>query len=298
MKVLITGATGLIGSALDRACVSDGIEVVRLTHSRSRGEGFYHWDPTRGQFDSNALKDVDVVVHLAGESIAGGRWTVEKKRRIRESRVLSTRLLATAAAATEPAPKLFMTASAVGYYGDRGGEWLSEDSSPGSGFLPDVCREWEAATAPAIGAGITVINFRLGVVISSEGGAVSSMLTPFKLGVGGKIGSGEQYMSWIALDDVVGALKHLMRIPSISGPVNTCSPNPVTNAEFTKALGRTLGRPTVLPLPAFAARLVLGEMADGLLLASARMKPEKLLDSGYQVLFTDIQTTLDHYLKK
>lgn len=297
MKILMSGATGLIGSALIEALGHDFQEIVQLSRSRE-GNGFVSWDPSEGKFNTGLVEGVDVVIHLAGESIAKGRWTEAKKARIRNSRVRGTQLLAQAIAQAKHPPRLMIAASAVGYYGDRADEWLSEQSGPGSGFLADICQAWERAATPAAQAGTRVVNLRIGAVLSVKGGALASMIAPFRLGIGGRVGAGNQYMSWIALEDVVGAVKHCIGLGFLSGPVNVGSPNPVTNLEFTKALGHALSRPTVFPLPGFAARLALGEMASELLLSSARMKPEKLLSSGYDFLYPELDSALAHCLMK
>ena len=239
------------------------------------------WEPATGALSPGALDGVDGVVHLAGENIAAGRWTAARKARIRDSRVDGTRRLSEALARLEQPPKTFIVASAIGFYGDRGDERVTEASAPGSGFLPEVCQAWEAAAAPASDAGIRVVHLRIGIVLTPAGGALGQMLLPFKMGVGGVIGSGRQYMSWVALDDVLASVLHALRTEGLSGPVNVVAPNAVTNAEFTNALGRVLRRPTVLPMPAFAARLVFGEMGDALLLASARVEPTRLEESGF-----------------
>ncbi|MDE0214931.1 MAG: TIGR01777 family oxidoreductase, partial [Deltaproteobacteria bacterium] len=270
-------------------------EVVRLGRSAPEA-GDVRWDPEGGLLDAGALEGVDGVVHLAGENIATGRWTAEKKRRIRESRVRGTRLLAETLAGLERSPRVLVSASAIGFYGDRGDEELSETSPAGAGFLPDVCREWEVATEAAQGKDIRVVHARLGVVLSTGGGALAKMLTPFKLGAGGIIGNGRQYMSWITLDDTVAALGHLLATDSVAGPVNVVAPGAVTNHEFTKTLGRVLRRPTLFPMPAFAARLAFGEMADALLLASTRVKPAALLESGYAFRHDSLEEGLRHVI--
>ena len=297
MRILISGAGGLVGSELVPFLQGGGHEVAALSRSsRTGGLETITWDPAGGQLDVAALEGFDAVVHLAGENIAGGRWNEARKQRIRDSRVQGTRLLAESLAACENPPKVLACASAIGYYGDRGDEVLNEDSSPGEGFLPEVCREWEEAADAARDRGIRVVNLRLGVVLSPRGGALQQMLTPFNLGGGGVVGSGKQYWSWVALDDVVGAIHHALTTDSLSGPVNTTAPAPATNREFTKTLGKVLQRPTIVPLPAFAARLVLGEMADDLLLASARVMPERLVESGYQFRCPDLEGALRHLL--
>jgi uncharacterized protein (TIGR01777 family) len=291
MKVAVSGSTGLIGSALVAELETGGHSVHRIVRSKP-DRGDIPWDPAAGKIDAAALAGIDAVVHLAGESIAGGRWNEARKKAILESRVQGTGLIARTLAGSGDLPKTLVTASAIGYFGDRGDETLTEESPPGDDFLARVCREWEAAAEPAAQSGVRVCRTRFGIILSRGGGALSKMLLPFRLGVGGIIGSGRQYMSWITLDDVVGALLHVLEKPEIAGPVNVAAPQPVTNAAFTKALGRALSRPTLLPLPAFAARLLLGEMADGLLLSSARVRPAKLLATGYRFRHTDLEEGL------
>ena len=295
MKILVTGATGLVGSALVPFLAGGGHEVVRLGRT-TPGGGDVRWDPDAGVLEPDALEGLDGVVHLAGDNIATGRWTAEKKRRIKESRVKGTSLLATTLAGLERPPRVLVSASAIGFYGDRGDEELMEGSAAGSGYLSEVCREWEAATEVAEGKGIRVAHARLGVVLSKDGGALAKMLTPFRLGAGGVIGNGRQYMSWITLDDTVAAIGHLLSTESAAGPVNVVAPAPVTNGEFTRTLGRVLRRPTLFPMPGFAARLAFGEMADALLLASTRVKPAGLLDSGYAFRHGSLEEGLRHVL--
>jgi uncharacterized protein (TIGR01777 family) len=254
------------------------------------------WDPAARSIATPGLEGLDAVVHLAGESIASGRWTAEKKARIRNSRVQGTQVLCEAFGQLARPPQVLVSASAIGYYGDRGTTVLREESRPGSDFLAEVCRAWEAATAPAVQRGIRVVLLRFGVVLSANGGALAKMLLPFKLGLGGVIGSGQQYMSWIALDDVIGAIQHALSTESLHGPANAVAPHPVTNREFTKTLGRVLRRPTLVPLPAFAARLAFGEMADALLLASQRVEPGRLLQSGYVFRYPELENALRHLL--
>jgi uncharacterized protein (TIGR01777 family) len=298
MKVLVTGASGLVGSALVPFLAKEGHFVVRLVRSvRAPGHSEVAWDPERGTIDLDALEGIDAAVHLAGESIAARPWTAEGKRRIRDSRVGGTRLLCESFSRLDRPPKTLVCASAVGYYGDRGHEMLREDSPPGTGFLAQVCREWEAASDAAARKGIRVVRLRIGMVLSPKGGALARMLGIFRAGLGGRVGSGEQYMSWIALDDLVGVVDHAIRTASLEGPVNAVSPRPVTNREFAKTLARVLGRPAVLPVPAFAVRLVLGEMADELLLASSRVAPERLLLSGYAFRYPELEGALRHMLR-
>jgi uncharacterized protein len=299
MRILVTGSSGLIGSALVSFLTGGGDRVIRLIRSQSQtptsGES-WGWDPERGTILSAGREEPDAVVHLAGENIAGGRWTERRKVLIRDSRVKGTRVLCDLIARRSPPPKVLVSASAIGYYGDRGHEILKEESAPGSGFLPDVCREWESACQRAADQGIRVVNLRIGVVLSPAGGALAKMLTPFKWGAGGVIGSGGQYMSWIALDDVVSAIRFTLTHDSLRGPVNCVAPNAVTNSDFTRTLGRVLSRPTLFPMPAFAARLALGEMADALLLASARGLPARLSESGFIFRFPDLDGALRHLL--
>jgi uncharacterized protein (TIGR01777 family) len=296
MNVLISGATGLIGSALIPELEAGGHKVIRLSRSQT-GPDTIHWDPSTGTIDGD-LEGTDAVVHLAGESIAQGRWNGQKKRRILESRVQGTRLLAERIASLAAPPGVVVSTSAVGYYGDRGDEVLAEESPPGTGFLAGVCREWEAAAEPARRGGIRVVHPRIGIVLSPKGGALGTTLPIFKLGGGGKIGNGGQWWSWVALDDVVGSIVHALTDEALEGPVNVGSPNPMTNAEYTKVLGRVLGRPTVLPLPAPAARALLGEVADALLLASQRMEPAKLKTMGYAFRYPQLEGALRHLLGK
>ncbi len=296
MKILVTGSTGLLGSELVPLLLEKGNSVTRVTRSRSgSSEDTAYWDPSRGEIESDKLEGHDAVVHLAGENVAG-RWTEEKKTEIESSRVIGTGLLAESLAGLDSRPGVIVAASGIGYYGDRGDQVLTEDSGPGEGFLAEVCVKWEDALEPACKAGIRVVNVRIGMVLSSEGGGLEKMLLPFKLGLGGRLGSGEQYWSWISIDDVVGAIYHSIITESLSGPVNLVAPNPVTNKEFTETLGSVLGRPTVLPLPSFAARGIFGEMADELMLASTRVKPKKLLESGYEFRYPDLTGALKHLL--
>jgi uncharacterized protein (TIGR01777 family) len=299
MKILVTGASGLVGSALVPYLSAKGDEVVRLVRSAPKpGAAEIEWDTEKGITDPARLEGLDAVVHLAGENISNGRWTDEKKARIRESRVKGTRVLSEALAQLVEPPRSFISASAIGFYGSRGREVLNEQSASGDDFLAEVCREWELATRPAAVRGMRVANLRFGVILSEQGGALAKMLTPFKLGVGGKVGSGEQYMSWITLDDTLGAIYHALTHEDVHGPVNVVAPNPVTNREFTKRLGEALSRPTLLPAPAFALRLAFGEMADALLLSSMRVEPLRLKESGFVFQYPELKEALSHILGK
>jgi len=298
VRILVTGASGLIGSALVSYLTAGGHAVTRLIRAQPRpGQGEVHWDPEAGKLDPMVLQGVDAAVHLAGESIAQ-RWTPERKAKILKSRARGTRLLSESFARLTQPPCVFLCASAIGYYGDRGEEVLTEDSPSGVGFLAEVCRGWEAACAAAVQKGIRVVNLRMGIVLSAAGGVLPRMLLPFRMGLGGRIGSGRQYMSWIALDELVGVIIHALTCDILAGPVNAVAPHPVTNLEFTRTLGRVLRRPTVLPVPAFAARLALGEMADSLLLASARVEPARLAASGYAFRYPELEGALRHLLGK
>ena len=294
MKILISGSTGLVGSALVPALQSSGHEVVRLVRFSNSGAGSITWNPMAGQLSAASLEGLDAAVHLAGENIAARRWTPAQKTLIRESRVVGTRLLAETLAKLKAPPKTLVCASAIGFYGNRSDQRLNEDSPPGTGFLADTCREWEAAAKPAADRGIRVVHLRTGIVLASQGGALAKMLTPFRLGIAGIIGDGQQYMSWISLDDLVAVISFALSSQTLRGAVNSVAPNAVTNHEFTKTLGRVLRRPTVFPMPAFAARLAFGEMADGLLLASTRVEPKRLMDAGFRFRFPELEGALVH----
>ncbi len=295
MNVLISGASGLVGSALARSLRAGGHDVRRLVRRRPVDPDAAFWDPAAGEIDPGALDDVDAVVHLAGENVAGGRWTAAMKRRIEDSRVAGTGLIAGAVASADPPPVL-VSASAIGFYGDRGDRPVDETGSAGSGFLADVCQRWEAAAAAAVESDARVVFLRIGLVLSSRGGALAKMLTPFRLGLGGVVGAGRQVMSWIHLDDLVGVIEHALTRVDLSGPVNAVAPAPVTNREFTRALGRVLGRPTLVPMPAALVRLVFGEMGTELLLAGTRVVPARLAESDFAFRFPDLETALEHEL--
>ncbi len=294
--VAITGSTGLIGTALSNLLEVAGYRVLRVSRSRERGEGWVHWDPAAGTLDSGALEGVHAVVHLAGESIAGLRWTSAKKDAILRSREEGTLLLCRTLAELAKPPEVLVSASAVGYYGHRGDEALTEDSESGRGFLAEVCRRWEAATHAARALGIRTILFRGGLVLSPKGGPLDTLLIPFGLGLGGRIGSGRQYMSWIDLDDHTAMILHSMSHPEVRGAMNSTSPNPLTNAAFTDVLGRVLRRPTLLPVPAFALTAALGEMGTELLLSGQRVLPEKARRTGFEFQFPDLEDSLRHQL--
>lgn len=282
MRILISGSHGLIGSALISLLTSDGHEVIRLVRNKpTPGAHEVEWHPNKGFIDSPQLEGLDAVVHLAGEGIASGRWTAEKKRAILESRVNGTSLLANSLAKLSRPPAVFVSASGIGYYGNRGDELLNETSTLGNDFLAHVCMEWEKATTPAAEQGIRTVFARFGIILDANGGALAKMLTPFRMGIGGRVGSGKQWMSWMALDDVVSAIRFLLRDDSVNGPVNFVTPFPVTNAEFTKTLGRVLSRPTLFPIPAFAVRLAFGELADAALLSGQRVEPAVLQSRGF-----------------
>jgi len=297
MRVAMSGSAGLVGSAVATALAGAGHEVVRLVRrDPAKGEKAVRWDPDRGVIDAEGLSGLDAVIHLAGENIASGRWNASRKAAIRDSRVKGTRLLCEALAGLSNPPKTLVCASAVGYYGDRGEELLTEESRAGKGFLPEVCREWEEASGPAARKGIRVVTLRIGVVLTPKGGALSRMLPAFRAGLGGVLGSGRQYVSWISLDDLPDIVLHALAKEELRGPVNAVAPRPVTNREFTEALGKVLSRPTLLPVPAFALRLALGEMADALLLSSARAVPRRLEETGYHFRFPELFGALRHLL--
>jgi uncharacterized protein (TIGR01777 family) len=291
-RLLVSGVSGPIGAALLASFEPQRTQIVRLVRGRAQSAAQVSWDPM-SPVSPATVSGFDAVIHLAGESVVG-RWTAEKKKAIRESRVEGTRNLAAALAQTDAKPRVLVCASAIGFYGNRGEEVLHEESPAGRGFLPDVCREWEDATRVATDAGIRTVNIRIGLVLSAKGGALGNMLKPFKLGLGGRMGSGKQWWSWIHVDDIVGAIRHALRTESLAGPVNLVAPNPVRNAEFTRLLASVLRRPAFLPVPEFALHLAFGTQAAGeLLLASQRVQPEKLAASGYAFRFSELRTALE-----
>lgn len=291
-RIMVSGASGLVGKQLSAELMHEGHRVQRLVRHEARAEGEIPWDPDEGKLDRGALEGVDAVVHLAGAGIAKRRWSEKRKRVIRESRVRGTRLLSETLARLDAPPRLLIAASAVGYYGNRGEVWVDEQSEAGEGFLAEVCRAWEEATAPARERGIRVVNLRIGVVLSSKGGALAGMLLPFRFGLGGVVGSGRQYLSWILLDDLVRAIQHLIFASDLDGPVNAVAPEPVTNREFTRVLGRVLRRPTLFPVPAPVARLVFGELGQALLLEGARVSAALLEQTGFLFRFRDLEHAL------
>jgi uncharacterized protein len=297
--IAVTGGSGLIGTAVIQRLRQGRHQITRLVR-RTAGPGEVSWDPAGGRLDPGALEGVDAIIHLAGENV-GTRWTAARKRRIRESRVSGTRLLSETIARLRRPARVLISASAVGIYGDRGDEILTEASTlgdPNSNFLASVSQEWEAAADAARAAGVRVVHPRFGVVLSSAGGALSKMLLPFRLGLGGRVGDGSQWLSWISIDDAVGVIQRALETDSLQGPLNATTPDPVTNRDFTRALGRVLRRPTPFPVPAAALRFALGEMGDETLLASARALPAKLLQSGYQFQYPEIEGALRHVLGK
>ena len=298
MKILVSGSSGLIGSALLSDFSKAGHTVARLARpGKMPAAGDVSWDPAQERIDLAALEGFDAVVHLAGENIAAARWTLAQKQRIRESRVKSTRLLAESLAALTRPPRVLVAASAIGFYGDRGDEVLTEDSAAGSGFPPELCLAWEAASEAAARKGVRVATLRFGMVLAANGGALEMMLPAFRLGLGGPLGSGRQWVSWITREDALGIIQYAMTDERLRGPVNVVVPEPVTNRDFSRALGRVLHRPALLPVPALVLRLMLGEIADGLLLASNRVYPMKLDAWGYRFIHPELDSALQYLLR-
>lgn len=294
LDVLVSGASGFVGQALCAFLSTGGHRIRRLVRSTPRSKAEFLWNPRTGAVDPAAVEGCDAVIHLAGEKIAAGRWSRAQKLRILESRVLGTRAVANAIRVAKRKPSAFLCASAIGIFGSRGDYELDEGSSPGADFLSHVCTEWEKEASGV--TGVRSVSLRFGVILSPAGGALAKMLLPFKLGLGGRIGSGEQWMSWIALDDVLGAVQQALMDSEMCGPVNVVGPNPVTNAEFSALLGRVLSRPSFAPLPAPVARALLGEMADALLLGSQRVRPKRLLEAGFEFLHPSLEGALRHQL--
>jgi uncharacterized protein len=296
-RVAVTGASGTIGQALVSALTAAGYQVLQITRSAASAPDVVHWDPTRGTLDAGSLAGVDAVVSLAGASV-DVRWNESQKRAIRSSRIDGTSLLARTIAALKPPPRVLIAGSAVGFYGNRGDETLDESSKKGDDFLADVAVEWEAAANPARDAGIRTVHPRLGVVLSRKGGALARMLPPFELGAGGKLGDGTQWMSWVAIDDVIAAIQFAIATPTLSGPINVTAPNPVTNADFAKTLGAVLHRPAVATIPAVALRLLFGELADVALLAGQRVLPRALERAGFVFRYPTLEQALRHVLER
>jgi len=298
MKILVSGSSGFIGSALVEFLKHQGHSVIRLVRYQSAvGNNLVFWDPNEGTIESERLTNIDAVVHLAGENIASGRWNEQRKARIRDSRINGTRLISETVARLQPMPEVLVSASASGYYGSRGGEILTEESSPGSDFLAEVSVEWEAATKPASDAGIRVVNMRSGLALHPKGGPLQKMLPAFRLGAGGKLGDGKHYMSWLTLNDTVRAIHHILNTETLVGPTIIATPNPVTNAEFTKTLGRAISRPTIFLVPRFMLRMMFGEIADTLL-ASTRIQPTKLMESGFEFDQPELEGALTELFRK
>jgi len=299
-RILVSGMSGPIGTALLPTLKSNGARISRLVRNArkysSSDEQQIPWNPTQ-PISPESVSGLDAVIHLAGETILG-RWTDAKKQEIRESRVKSTNFLAQALALSKHKPQVFVCSSAIGYYGDRGDEVLNEQSDPGSGFLAEVCRDWESATQPAADAGIRTVSIRTGIVLTPKGGALAKMLLPFKMGMGGRIGDGQQWMSWIDIRDMVGAIHHLLKNDLLHGPVNMVAPKPVTNADFTRTLAGVLSRPAIFPVPAFVVKLAFGEMGETALLGSQRVEPGQLVASGYPFRFSDLRASLTTLLRK
>ena len=295
-RILVSGSSGPIGAALLPALKAQGFTVTRLVRASGAGSDQIVWEPSR-RLSPEIASGFHAIIHLAGESIVG-RWTAAKKRRIIESRVQGTTHLAEAAAKAPQPPRVFISASAIGFYGNRGDEVLREDSPSGDGFAAEICRQWEASTQPVAKAGIRTAQMRIGVVMSADGGALPAMLPPFRMGLGGRLGNGRQWWTWVSVRDVVGAIQHVLNHDELSGPVNTVAPNPVTNADFTRILASVLNRPAIFPMPAFAVRLIFGEMGEELFLGSQRVQPTKLEATGYQFQHPDLKNALKEILQR
>ena len=294
MKILITGASGMVGTRLQSDLSAMGHDLLLASRREPEDEKHIKWGVDEGFAEPERLEGLDAVVHLAGENVSGLRWTDEKKKAIRDSRVLGTRNIVEAISRLEKKPEVFIASSAIGFYGERGDEEVTESSAPGNNFLAGVCRDWEAESRRAEDAGIRTVLLRTGIVLTKEGGALGTMLLPFKLGVGGVVGSGKQWMSWISMDDHIAVIEFAIENENLRGAVNSVAPNPVTNEEFTKTLGEVLYRPTFLPLPEFAVSMVFGEMGDALLLASTKVLPKRLLDAGFEFKYANLKEAIEH----
>lgn len=298
MKILITGASGLVGTELQKSFAEKGYEMLLASRSEPKDDKHIQWSIDDGFAEPEKLEGIDVVVHLAGENVSGGlRWSDEKKKAIRDSRVLGTRNVVDAISKLKDKPKVFVSSSAIGFYGERGDEEVTESSAAGDTFLADVSKAWESESRRAEDAGIRTVLLRTGIVLSKDGGALGTMLTPFKLGVGGVVGSGKQWMSWISMEDEIAIINFVIENENIRGAVNAVSPNPVTNQEFTKTLGEVLYRPTFLPLPEFAVSMVFGEMGDALLLASTKVLPKRLTDAGFEFKYPGLKPAIEQAVK-
>jgi len=297
MRILITGASGLIGTALQRSFDEIGHELLLASRKEAKDSQHIQWDVEKGFSEPERLEGVDAVVHLAGESVFGLSWSDAKKKAIRDSRVDGTRSVVEAISRLKARPNVLVAASAIGFYGDRGDEEMTESSAAGDTFLAEVSKEWESEARRAEDAGIRTVLLRTGIILSKDGGALGTMLLPFKLGIGGVVGSGKQWMSWISIDDHIRVINYAIEYENVRGAVNSVSPNPVTNGEFTKTLGEVLYRPTILPLPSFAVNMVFGEMGDALLLASTRVVPKRLEDAGFEFKYPELKTAIEHAVK-
>jgi uncharacterized protein len=297
MRILITGASGLIGTALQRSFDEKGHELLLASRKEAKDSQHIQWDVEKGFSEPERLEGVDGVVHLAGESVFGLSWSDAKKKAIRDSRVDGTRSVVEAISKLKARPNVLVAASAIGFYGDRGDEEMTESSAAGDTFLAEVSKEWESEARRAEDAGIRTVLLRTGIILSKDGGALGTMLLPFKLGIGGVVGSGKQWMSWISIDDHIRVINYAIEYENVRGAVNSVSPNPVTNGEFTKTLGEVLYRPTILPLPSFAVNMVFGEMGDALLLASTRVVPKRLEDAGFEFKYPELKTAIEHAVK-
>ena len=296
MRILITGATGLIGRRLQETLRDAGHELLLASRKSPKNDSYVQWDVNGGFAEPEKLEGIDGVIHLAGENL-NGRWTDAKKKVIRESRVLGTRNVVDTISGLKRRPRVLVSSSAIGFYGDRGDDVMTETSPPGKGFLPEVCREWEAEARRAEDAGIRTVLLRAGIVLSKDGGALGTMLTPFKLGLGGVVGSGKQWMSWISLEDNIQVVKYALENEAIRGAINSVSPNPATNEHFVKTLGEVISRPTLIPVPEFAVHLAFGEMGDTLLLDSTKVEPKRLEDAGFEFKFADLKKALQTAVK-